>query len=99
MVKMMFHITMIIGCLSNGETYAILALSGNNPLLELLLIAMVNGLLKIFVDSFISFSEILSIFVDFLLYLFLNSCSLSQAEIFGRRPFSVVRFFLYYFLL
>ena len=35
-------------CLSKGETHAILALSGNVPLLKLLLIAMANGLLKTF---------------------------------------------------
>ena len=42
-------------CLSKGETQAVLALSGNIPLLKLLLIAMANGLLKTFADSFISF--------------------------------------------
>ena len=79
-------------CLSKGETHAILALSGNIPLLELLLIAMANGLLKTFADSFISFGGILSIPVD-LLSAFLKSCSTSQAETFGRWLFPAVRFF------
>ena len=47
----------------------------NIPLLKLLLIAMVNGLRKTFADSFISFGEILSISVYFLLSIFLKSCS------------------------
>ena len=59
-------------CLSKGEMHAILALSGNIPLLKLLLIAMANGLLKTFADSFISFGGILSILVDFLLSIFLK---------------------------
>ena len=42
-------------CLSKGETHEILALAGNIPLLKLLLIAMANGLLKTFADSYISF--------------------------------------------
>ena len=48
-------------CLFKGETHAMLALSGNIPLLKLLLIAMANDWLKTFADSFISFGEILSI--------------------------------------
>ena len=44
--------------------HAILALSGNIPLLKQLLIAMANSLLKTFADSFISFSGILSIPLD-----------------------------------
>ena len=83
-------------CLSKGETHAILALSGNIPLLELLLIAMANGLLKTFADSFISFGGILSIPVD-LLSAFLKSCSTSQAETFGRWLFPAVRFFVMLF--
>ena len=65
-------------CLSKGETHTILALSGNIPLLKLLLIEIA------FADSFISFGGILSIPVDFLLSIFLKSCSTSQAENFGR---------------
>ena len=49
-----------------GETHAILALSGNIPLLKLLLTAMANSLLKTFADSFISFGGILFIPADFL---------------------------------
>ena len=79
-------------CLSKGETQAVLALSGNIPLLKLLLIAMANGWLKTFADSFISFGGILSIPVD-LLSAFLKSCSTSQAETFGRWLFPAVRFF------
>ena len=60
--------------LSKGETHTILALSGNIPLLKLLLIAMENGLLESFADSFISFGGILSIPVDFLLSIFLKNC-------------------------
>ena len=71
-------------CLSKGETHAILAISGHIPLLKLVLIAIANGLLKTFADSFISFGGILSIAVDFLLAIFLKSCSTSQAETFGR---------------
>ena len=80
-------------CLAKGETHAILALSGNIPLLKLLLIAMANGLLKTFADSFISFGGILSIPVDFLLSIFLKSYSTSQAETFGRWLFPSVRIF------
>ena len=83
-------------CLSEGETHTILALSGNIPLLKLLLIAMANGLLKTFADSFISFGGILSIPVD-LLSAFLKSCSTSQAETFGRWLFPAVRFFVMLF--
>ena len=79
--------------LSEGETHAILALSGNIPLLKLLLIAITNGLLITFADSFISFVGILSVPVDFLLSIFLKSCSTSQAETFGRWLFPAVRFF------
>ena len=79
--------------LSKGETHAILTLSGNIPLLKILLIAMANGLLKIFSDGFISFGGILSIPVGFLLSIFLKSCSTSQAETFGRWLFPTVRFF------
>ena len=71
-------------CLSKGETHAVLALSGNIPLLKLLVIVMANGLLKTIPDSFISFGGILSILVDFLLSVFLKSCSTSRAETFGR---------------
>ena len=80
-------------CLSKRETQAISALSGNIPLLKLLLIAMASGLLKTFADSFVSFGGILSIPVDFLLLIFLKSCSVSQAETFGRWLFPTVRFF------
>ena len=80
-------------CLSKGETHAILALSGNTPLLKLLLIAMANGLPKTFPDSFISFGGILSIPADFLLSIFLKSCYTLQAETFGRWLFPSVRFF------
>ena len=41
---------------------------------------MANGLLKTFADSFISFGGILSIPVDFLLSIFLKSCSTSPLE-------------------
>ena len=51
--------------LSKGETHANLALSGNIALLKQLLTAMANGLLKTFADSFINFSGILSINMDF----------------------------------
>ena len=54
-------------CLSKEEMHAILALSGKISLLKLLLIAMANGLLKTFADSFISFGGILYIPADFLL--------------------------------
>ena len=79
--------------LSKGETHSILALSGNISLLKLLLIAMANGLPKTFADIFISFGGILSIPVNFLLSIFLKSCSTSQAETFGRRLFPALRFF------
>ena len=62
-------------CSFKGETDAILALSGNFPLLKLLSIAMDNSLLKTFADSFISFGGILSIPLDFLLSIFHKSCS------------------------
>ena len=71
-------------CLSKGETHAILTLSGNIPLLKLLLIAMANGWLKTFADSFISFGGILSISVDFLLSIFLRSCSTSRTQTFEK---------------
>ena len=80
-------------CLSKRKTQAISALSGNIPLLKLLLIAMASGLLKTFADSFVSFGGILSIPVDFLLLIFHKSCSVSQAETFGRWLFPTVRFF------
>ena len=80
-------------CLSKGETHAILGLSGNILLLKRLLIAMANGLLKTFANSFISFGGILSIPVNFLLSIFLKSCSTSQAETFGRWLFLSVRSF------
>ena len=57
--------------LSKGKTHVILALSGNIPLLKLLLIVIANGWLKTFADSFISFGRILSIPVDFLASIFL----------------------------
>ena len=79
--------------LSKGETHAILTLSGNIPLLKLLLIAMTNGLLITFADSFISFVGILSVPVDFLLSIFLKSCSTSQVETFRVWLFPAVRFF------
>ena len=79
-------------CSSKGETHAILALPANIPLLKLLLMAIANGLLKTYADSFISFGGILSIPVD-LLSVFLKSCSTTQAETFGRWLFPVVRFF------
>ena len=79
-------------CLSKGETQAVLALSGNIPLLKLLLIAMANGWLKTFADSFISFGGILSIPVHFLPSIFLKCCSTSQAETFRRWLFPAVRF-------
>ena len=60
------HGVFIIGVFILGETHAILALSGNIPLLKLLLTAMTNNLLKTFADSFISFGGILSIPADFL---------------------------------
>ena len=81
-------------CLSKGETHAILALSGNIRLLKLLLIAMGNGLLNTFAHSFISFGGILSRPVDFLLSIFLKSCSTLQAENFGKCLFAAVRFFV-----
>ena len=84
-------------CLSEGETHTILALSGNIPLLKLLLIAMANGLLKTFADSFISFGGILSMPMDFFLPIFLKSCSTSQAETFGRWLFPAGRFFVMLF--
>ena len=43
--------------ISKGETHAILALSGNIPLLKLLLIAVAIGLFKTFADNFINFVE------------------------------------------
>ena len=79
--------------LSKGETHAILALSGNIRLVKPLLIAMANGLLKTFGDSFISCGWILSIPADFLLSVFLTSCSTSKAETFGRWLFPAVRLF------
>ena len=84
-------------CLSEGETHTILALSGNIPLLKLLLIAMANGLLKTFADSFISFGRIFSISMDFLLSVFLKSCSTLRAETFGRWLFPAVRYFVMLF--
>ena len=78
--------------LSKGEMHAILALSGNFPLLKLLLIVMANGLLKTFADSFISFGGILSMPVDFL-SIFLKSCSTLRVETFGRWLFPAVRYF------
>ena len=71
-------------CLSKGETHANLALSGNIPLLKLLLPAMANGLLKTFADSFIGLGEILSTPVDILLSIFLKCCSTWQVETFTR---------------
>ena len=84
--------------LSKRETHPILALSGNIPLLKLLLTAKANGLHKNFADSFISFGGILSIPVDFLLSIFLKSCSTTQEETFGRF-FPLPDFLLCYFLL
>ena len=81
-------------CLSKGETHAILALSWNIPLLKLLLIAMANGLLKTFANSFVSFGGVLFIPVDFLLIIFHKSCSTSQAETFGRWLFPLWAFLL-----
>ena len=53
-------------------THAFLALSGNIPLLKLLLTTMANGLLQPFGDSFISFGEMISLtLVDFLLSIFI----------------------------
>ena len=86
-------------CLSKGEMHVILALSGNIPLLKLLLIAMENGLLESFADSFISFGGILSIPVDFLLSLCRKSCSTSQAKTFGRWLFPAMIFFAMLFSL
>ena len=77
-------------CLSKGERHAILALSGNIPLLKLLLIAMANVLLKTFADSFISFGGNISIPVDFLQSKFIKSCSTLQVETFGRWLFPPV---------
>ena len=54
---------------------------------------MDNDFLKTFADSFIGFGGILSIPVDFLLSIFLKSCSTSQAETYGRWLFPTVRFF------
>ena len=65
-------------CIFKGETHAILALPGSITLLKLSLIAMANGFLKKIGDSIISFGEILPL--DFLLSIFLKSCSTSQAE-------------------
>ena len=78
-----------------GKNARNLALSGNIPLLKLLLIVMTNGLLKTFADSFISFSGILPILVDLLLLTFvtIKSCSTSHAKTFGRWLFPAVRFF------
>ena len=45
---------------------------------------MTNGLLKTFADSFISFDGIIFIAADFLLSIFLKSCSTSQLGTFGR---------------
>ena len=45
---------------------------------------MANDLLKTFADSFTKFGGFLSIPADFLLSIFLKSCSTSRAEIFGR---------------
>ena len=59
-------------CLYQRETHAILASSGNIPLLKQLLIAMANVLLKTFADSFISFGRILYMPADFLLSIFLK---------------------------
>ena len=60
---------------------------------KLLLIAMTNGLLKTFADSFISFGGIIFIPTDFVLSIFLKSCSASQSETFGRWLFTAVQFF------
>ena len=65
-------------CIFKGETHAILALPGSITLLKLSLIAMANGFLKTIGDSIISFGGILPL--DFLLSIFLKSCSTSQAE-------------------
>ena len=75
----------------------ILALPRNIGLLKLLFAAIANGFLKTFADSFISIGGILSIPVDFLLSIFLKSCSTSQVEIFERWLFPAVRFFSVFF--
>ena len=76
---------------------AILALPRNIGLLKLLFAAIANGFLKTFADSFISFGGILFIPVDFLLSIFLKSCSTSQVEILERWLFAAVRFFSVFF--
>ena len=60
---------------------------------KLLLIGMTNGLLKNFVDSFISFGGIIFIPENFLLSIFLKSCSASQSKTFWRWLFTAVQFF------
>ena len=69
------NLSLLLEVLFKGEKHAILASSENNPLLKLLLIALVNDLLKTFATafiSFISFSRMLFIPVNLLLSIFLN---------------------------
>ena len=90
------HGVLIIGVFIQGRNACNYSIIWKH-LLKLLLIAMVNGLLQTFADSFISFGGILYIPVDFLLLIFLKNCSALQAETSESGCFPLWDFLLCYF--
>ena len=85
-------------CLSKGETHPILALSGNIPLLKVLLIAMANGLLKTFAVLLVLFESYLYLWISSYQY-FLKIVLHHKRKPLDGGCFLLLDFLLCYFLL